>query len=214
MTSDGFQDLRRLIREELVALRLAELAVVQDIHPHDGNDDDNFACTVRLRDTGLVLPRVPVATARKGLAAIPDVGDLVLVQFIGGDVNAPVITGSLYNDQDRPPPNAEGELVLALPAAAEQGEGLRARLASVSETSASLSLGSALTITLRDDDPVVRIDIGDGSATLTIESDGTLTIKSIRGIALEGGEVTLKGSTITAEADGHITLKGATINLN
>ncbi|HEU0222820.1 MAG TPA: phage baseplate assembly protein V [Paracoccaceae bacterium] len=215
MNAPVFADIRRIIREELRALRLAELGVVQEIHPHaDAGDDDNHACTVRLRDTGLVLARVPVATPRKGLAAIPDVGDLVLVQFVGGEANAPIIIGSLYNDADRPPPNAEGEVVLVLPVDAAEGEGVQVKLASAGESSATLTLGSSLKIALKDDDPVVEIDVGDGSATLKIESDGTLTITSGRAINIEGGEISLKGTTIKAEADGEITLKGAIINLN
>lgn len=215
MTIDTLHDLRRIVREELRALRLAELALVQEIHPHaDAGDDDNYACTVRLRDTGAVLARVPVLAARKGMASIPDVGDLVLVQFLGGDANAPVITGTLYNDEDRPPANAEGEAVLRLPSDAAEGEGVELRLNAVAETGAVLALGASLRIELKDDDPVVRIDVGDGSALLTIESDGTVTIKSGKALVLEGGEVTIKGSKITAEAQGELTLKGAAIKLN
>lgn len=215
MNADTLRDLRRLVREELLSLRLAELGVVQESHPHaDAGDDDNYACTVRLRDTGLVLPRVPVACGRKGMAAIPDVGDLVLVQFIGGDINAPIITGSLYNDEDRPPPNDIGQVVLSLPVDAADDEGVHVKIVSESERSATLTLGASLKIELKDDDPVVKIDVGDGSATLTIDSDGTLTIKSGKAIALEGGEISIKGSKITAEAQGEMTLKGSMINLN
>ncbi len=215
MNADMLRDLRRLVREELLSLRLADLGVVQEAHPHaDAGDDDNYACTVRLRDTGLVLPRVPVACGRKGMASIPDVGDLVLVQFIGGDINAPVITGSLYNDEDRPPPNDIGQVVLSLPVDAADDEGVHVKIASASERSATLTLGASLKIELKDDDPVVKIDVGDGSAMLTIASDGTLTIKSGKAIALEGGEISIKGSKITAEAQGEMTLKGSMINLN
>ena len=56
---------------------------------------------MKLRDSGLELKRVPVATQRIGLAAIPNVDDLVLVAFVGGDLQRPVIVGRLYNDVDR-----------------------------------------------------------------------------------------------------------------
>lgn len=215
MIVDTHQDLRRIVREELKSLRLAQLGVVQEIHPHASADDvDNYACTVRMRDTQLVLARVPVVTSRKGFAAVPDVGDLVLVQFLEGDANAPLITGSLYNDKDRPPENDEGDVVMRLPFDAAEGEGMALLVKSLSETSATLALGSSLKIELKDDDPVVLIDVGDGSATLTIDSDGTLTIKSGKAIVLEGGDISLKGKTIKAEAQGEMTLKGATIDLN
>ena len=119
MNIDAYQDLRRIIREELGQLRLPELAVVQEIHPQD---PDNYACTVHLRDTGAVLSKVPLMTMRKGVVSIPDVGDLVLVQYLGGISNAPVITGTFYNDEDRPPENAEGEVRLRLPSDAGDGE--------------------------------------------------------------------------------------------
>lgn len=215
MSRDLYSELRRIVREELGTLRLAELAIVQEIHPHAAADDgDNYACTVRMRDTGLVLPRVPVTTARKGLAAVPDVGDLVLVQYLGGDAGAPLITGSLYNDEDRPPENGEGELVVRLPADAAEGEGVALRVSSRSAAGATLALGSTVKIALLDDDPAVTIDVGDGAATISIDGDGTVTIKSDKALVLEGGEISLKGDTIKAEAQGELTLKGATINLN
>lgn len=215
MSLDTLHDIRRVVREELRALRFAELALVQDIHPHaEAGDDDNYACTIRMRDTGAVLARVPLLATRKGMASVPDVGDLVVVQFMGGDANAPVIVGTLYNDQDRPPPNAEGEAVLRLPADAGDGEGVALRVNSVAEVSAVLALGNALKLELKDDDPVVRIDVGGGAAVLTIESDGTVTLKSGKALVLEGGEVTIKGTKITAEAQGDMVLKGAVIKLN
>lgn len=213
MNPNIFHDLRRMVREEMARLHLPELAVVQEQHPHaSAGDDDNYACTIRLRETGLVLKRVPVATARVGLTAIPQVGDLVLVQYLGGDVNAPVITGSLYNDQDRPPLNEDGQAVLNLPADSE--DGMRLEVNSASAVSTRLTIGSSLAVDLQDDDPVVHIDVGGGSAELIIESDGTVTIKSSRGLKLEGGAVEIKGTTIRAEADGEMTLRGAIINLN
>ncbi|WP_159992297.1 phage baseplate assembly protein V [Roseomonas sp. 18066] len=210
----AFQDIRRIIREELRALRLAELAVVQEVHPHAAEgDQDNYACTVRLRDDDMVLARVPLATARIGLAAIPDVGDLVLVQFLGGDVNAPLITASFYNDEDRPPVNKEGEAVIVLPPAAGEGEGLHLTLQSKDTPRTLLTLGGTLEVTLQDDDPVVRIAVAD-KAEISIASDGAVLIKSSAGITLEGGELTMKGSKVTIEAQGQLVLKGSTIDLN
>jgi uncharacterized protein involved in type VI secretion and phage assembly len=215
MNVDAYQDLRRVIREEMRALRLPELAIVQEIHPHeDASDADNYACTVRLRDSAAVLAKVPVMTARKGLAAIPDVGDLVLVQYLGGSANAPVILGSLYNDEDRPPVTAAGEARLRMPSDAGDGEGLDLHATSADAASATLRLGASLEITMQDDDPVVSIDVGGGQAQLTIDSDGTLTLKSTRALVLEGPEIGMKGTNVTVEADGQLTLKGAVINLN
>jgi len=204
--SDLFQSIQHIVREELKKLRLGELAVVQEQHPHsDDGDTDNYSCTVVLRDSDIVLKQVPVAVSRKGEASIPDVGDLVMVQFLNGDVNAPVIVGSLYNDEDRPPANASGQKIVHMPL---DGSGVVLKVDTEESTSIELTLGNALKLTLVDDDPVVSIDIDGGKATLSIARDGGLSISS-------GNAVEIKGSAdITIEASGNLNLKGATVNLN
>lgn len=210
MNVDLFHLLRQLVRDEIGRLRLPELAVVQDIHPHaEAGDDDNYAVTVRLRGDGTVLPRVPLATSRKGMASVPDVGDLVLVQYLGGDADAPVVTATFYNDEDRPPVNAEGEAVLALPST---GGGVEMRAASAGTPAVTFVVGGALTVTLQDDDPVVLIE-GAG-ATVRIDSDGAVTLNTNSDLTIQGGDLAITGTQVSIEATGELTLKGARINLN
>src|SRR5512139_2406819 len=104
--------LQEIIRQELRGIRVAELGLVEKVFPHkDSSDDDNFACDVRLKDSGLLLKRVPVATGHIGTAAIPNIGDLVLLTFENGDINQPIIIARLYNDDDRPPLNKADEVI-------------------------------------------------------------------------------------------------------
>jgi phage baseplate assembly protein gpV len=198
-----FESIQRIVQDELQSVRTAELAVVQEQHP---SDPDNYACTVVLRDSGIVLRNVPVATSRIGAVAIPAVGELVLVQFVGGDVNAPVIVGRLYNDRDRPPENEDGRAVLHLPLGASDDSAVHIELKSGDARELSVKLGNAVTFVLRDENPVVEIDAG-GQAKVTIERDGTVAVKS-------SGKLELKASEIKVEAQGKLTLKGATVNIN
>ena len=70
MSATLFDTIRRIVREEMASLPTAELGIVEALHPHaSASDLDNYACTVRLRDSGLVLARVPVATPRIGAVA-------------------------------------------------------------------------------------------------------------------------------------------------
>jgi uncharacterized protein involved in type VI secretion and phage assembly len=203
-----FETIQRIVQQELGRLRIAELAIVQEQHPHasDG-DQDNYACTVRLRNTGLVLKQVPVATGRIGHACIPAVGDLVLVQFIGGDINAPIITGSLYNDEDRPPPNDDGQAILHLPLQAGDSDAVHIELHSGAQRALKITLGSGVEINIQDDDPAVKIDVDGGRAVLQIDRDGAVQLES-------QGKLQIKASEISVEAQGTLDLKGATINLN
>jgi uncharacterized protein involved in type VI secretion and phage assembly len=182
--------------------------IVQEQHPHaDDSDKDNYACTVQLRNSGIVLKQVPVATDRIGCASIPAVGELVLVQFVGGDVNAPIVTGRLYNDEDRPPVNDDGQAITHLPLGAEDGDAVHIELHSGDTRELVFKLGSGIEVKVRDDDPVVELKVDGGKLTLQIDRDGALTLES-------QGNVQIKGSEIAIEAQSQLNLKGGTVNIN
>jgi uncharacterized protein involved in type VI secretion and phage assembly len=203
-----YETIQRIVHEELGRIRTAELAIVQEQHPHAGSSDkDNYACTVRLRDSGIILKRVPVATGRIGSASIPTVGNLVLVQFIGGDINAPVIVGSLYNDEDRPPMNADGQWILHLPLNAGDSDAVHVELTSGDARKLVFKLGDGLTATLNDDDPVVELKAAGGKATIQVARDGAITLES-------QGDVKITGNQITIEAQSQLNLKGGKVNIN
>jgi phage baseplate assembly protein gpV len=203
MSMGLFDTVRRVAGEELKRLRTAELAVVTEIHP---TDPANYACTVELRDSGIVLKHAPVATHKLGAVAIPAVGDLVLVQFVGGDIDAPVILGSLYNDEDRPPESADGQCVLHLPLGADDDDAAHIEVSSLDKRVLIVRMGST-EVTIQDDDPAVKIDVG-GNASLTIGSNGAIKIQS-------SGNIEMKADgNIKVEAAGKLELKGATVDIN
>ena len=215
MNSDLLPELRRLIREEVRALRVAELAVVQAQHAHEGDGDgDNYAATVRLRDSGIVLGKVPITTNRLGSVAIPPVGALVMVQFIGGDINAPVITGTFYNDEDRPPVNTDGQLIWNLPADASPDDALRLEVSSADKKSIVIKLANAVTVELKEDGPVVHIDVN-GNAQVKIEGDGSVTIsgQSLEVKASSNVKIEAQGN-MDLKAGGTMKIQGSVINLN
>ena len=209
MTLTLFETIQQIVRDELRQVRTAELGVVQEVHLHGGDSDkDNHSCTVRLRDSGLVLKGVPVATARIGTSSLPREGELVLVQFVGGDVNAPVVTGCLYSEEHRPPVNAGGRMVWHLPNAAGESDAMHVELLSQDERQVALTLGSGLKLNLRDGDPAVELDVKDGKAKVTIKQDGAVTVES-------QGDFNIKSAgKINVEATGNLTLKGALVDIN
>jgi hypothetical protein len=89
---------------------------VTSVFPHSTESDkDNYECNVKLRDKEVELRKVPVLISHIGFANIPHVGDLVLLSFINGDINSPIIIGRLYNDEDRPPLSKMEEIVYTPP---------------------------------------------------------------------------------------------------
>lgn len=183
MTADLVSIIRAIVDDRLRGLRSAELATVTEIHPHAADGDMNNAeCDVRLRDSGLVLKRVPVATQRVGAAAIPALDDLVLVQFLNFDLGAPVITARLYNDKDRPPVGKGAEFVYVSPDAAS-GDVRRLHL----------EFPNGNTVTLRDD----GVTLAMGTTTLSVKHDGDVKVDAgRREITLVAGSnsVTLSSS--------------------
>lgn len=104
--------IRRVVHQEMARNRGSLLGVVTTVYPHQSEDDDNnYEANVRLKHEDLELRRVPIAVGHVGVAAPPRVGDLVLVQFLDGDSNQPLVTGRFYHADERPPLHREGEIL-------------------------------------------------------------------------------------------------------
>jgi phage gp45-like len=111
--------MQKVAVREAQKVHTCELGIVTSVFPHKSDGDkENYQCSVKLKNKKQVdgsdfeLRQVPVATQHIGLANIPRVGDLVVVGFVGGNLNAPVILGRLYNDEDTPPTSDVGQLVV------------------------------------------------------------------------------------------------------
>jgi uncharacterized protein involved in type VI secretion and phage assembly len=193
--------IQAIIREELRRLYLAELGVVTALHAHESESDkNNYACSVQLRDSGLELRHVPIATTRIGLCELPNVGDLVLVQFLGGEPNAPVVTGRFYSEAARPPVAKAGELVYESPD--EEAGGVRR---------AFLKLPNGATLTWDDD----AITLETGATTLTINHDGEVVLESADKVTIKSSGDTLVEAqgALNMKAGGDVSLEGMNVNI-
>ena len=104
--------IRRVVQQEMARQRGSLLGVVTAVFPHEAeNDENNYEVNVRLKHEDLELRKVPLAITHVGLAAPPRVDDLVLVEFVNGDLNQPVILGRFYHADDRPPLHKEDEVL-------------------------------------------------------------------------------------------------------
>ncbi|MBN1480108.1 hypothetical protein EH223_19300 [candidate division KSB1 bacterium] len=104
--------IRHLVRQELARQRTTLLGVVTAIFAHEAEDDEyNYEVNVKLKHEDLELLKVPVAVGHIGIVAPPRVNDLVLVHFVNGDLNQPVISGRFYHADDRPPLFHEDEIL-------------------------------------------------------------------------------------------------------
>jgi phage baseplate assembly protein gpV len=215
------ESIARIARHEAAARAIASAGSVVESFPHDAAGTDH-ACSIKLRDTGVLLPRVPIAVGALGFCAIPRVGDLVLVVFLDGDVNAPVVVGRLYCGELDPPKHADGELVLQLP----PGDGDAKLTLKITQADPSLVLtlpgdpelslackpGKAelrvgeLTVTL-DGAGGGRAEIAAGSARITIKKDGDISISSPGNLKLEADQIEISGTS-------KVKISGTAVEIN
>ncbi len=211
--------IREVVRQELGRRRPGDLGVVTSVFPHASADDrDNYACNVQLKNSGLELRKVPVAAPTLGIAAIPNVDDQVLVVFVAGDVNQPIIVGRLYDEKNRPPLNQSDEIVAHLPLAADDDGALKLALRSGGDhdpkRQAELTMGAKLHTRLSDGDPPVVVETE--KATITVAASGDVSVETQGKLSLQaaGGLELKSDGSVDIEAGGPMKLKGATIDLN
>ena len=238
MTTAIVDTLQEVVRHELRNVRVSEVGVVEAVYPHsDSNDDDNYGCDVALR-AGLKLKRVPVATTRIGTAEIPNVGDLVLLAFDRGDINAPIIIARLYNDVDRPPVNHTDEVIFRLPLADADDKTIKGAIRRADgDPAREMIFELPPKITVRVTDGTVRAtagktemvldqpDGGGGTVTvvtgrtkITMNQDGDVTVEAAQAmklsantsLSLEAVDISIKGTgSVSIEAQGSATLKAS-----
>ncbi len=203
------ETMRGIAQKELQKLHMPALGVVTSIFLHSSESDkDNYECNVRLKNTDIELRRVPVATQCIGLAGIPRVGDLVMVVFVNGDINAPIITGRLYNDEDRPPLNNAEEIVYVPPYKANSNvrriylEFPQGMIFKITDDEVDIKAGDTKVVVHRNGDVVIE-----SKANVNVKADGDATLQS-------KGNMTIRGAAVKIESKNDLSLEsGKNMNM-
>lgn len=200
--------MQKVAQQEATRIYTTEIGVVTTVFPHaDAGDKDNYQCSVKLKNrtqpdgSEFELRKVPIATPHLGWTNSPKVDDLVLISFISGDLNAPVIIGRLYTDNARPPANKENEFLLQ----------------QTIETGSNLKIDAEGVITVTSKDQKSIVTVKDQQVMLANEKcqvaldAGDVAVKSEQcEIFLKGSTVTISNGTCKIEiAGGGITIDAA-----
>ena len=229
MSSNIVEVIRNIAQMEIKKIHTTELGIVTSVFPHASDSDkDNYECNIRLKDKGVELRKVPVATQQIGFVNILHTGDLVLVSFIGGNINSPIIVGRLYNETDRPPTSEQEEIVYKPPYTKDT---------SLRRLNIVLPEG---TVNVEFHDDMISVIVGKSSITATdtgeiqIKSEGVqqkISIIADGDVSIEAQNISIKSRMETTiesgtgmaiksdalaniESTGPMTLKGAIININ
>jgi len=216
-----FDAVSRIARHEVRARSIAAIGEVTAIHDAGPSAlPPDHAVSVTLRGSGLSLPKVPIAVAAMGMAAIPDVGDLVVLLFIEGDIHEAVVVGCLYHSELNPPKHTQGELILALPPGSDSPKLLREikgdpatyRLTLPGDVIFEMVENTA-TIKAGDVQAVVsaagggRIELNAGGTKITLKKDGDLQIEAAGNLSIAATDIELKGK-------GNVKISGAKVEVN
>lgn len=225
------ETIQAIVRHELARVRITDLGVVEKVRSHaDAGDDDNYGCDVRLKNSGLLLKRVPIATQNIGSVAAPRVGELVMVAYDKGDVNQPIVIGRLYTDGDRPPANLVGEMITRIPLEEPDDRTLLAAFRNLPDASppreAILQLAPKVTVQATDgtvkavaggNELVIdqqggsggTVTVKAGRSTITMSQDGDVTVESAGSLTLKAtGDLVLEGMNVTVKAKANATVEG------
>lgn len=214
-----------------------ELGIVTEVFPHaEENDKQYYHCSVQLKNRKqhngelVELKSVAVMTPYIGLTCIPNVGDLVLINFIEGNIHAPIIVGRLYNDQHRPPLNKKNEFQIQH--SKKDGDTIESggtiKIDADGEITLSSKNGEILLvvndekIALSNDKMNLTMDFSDDKISLVSNKD--LELKAPNGdLLIEAKQINMKsssgmelesGSSTDIKAAAAMTLKGASVDIN
>jgi phage baseplate assembly protein gpV len=208
--------LRAVVREEQDRRRFPELALVTQVFPKSSDGGkENHQVAIKLLSSDVELLRAPVAVGRLGLAALPRVGDLVVVVFVHGDLAAPIVLGSVYDHQQHPPKADAAEVVYLVPDDAASGvRRLHIELPSGAKVTwdddlLSVALGGTTVDLNRDGNVEIK-----SASEVSISASGDLTIEAQGNVSIKAqGKLELAGVTLTAEGKGTATLKAPSVSL-
>lgn len=216
MTTEIIEVLRAIIRDELAQRHGPELGIVTAVYSRDADSsENNHQLNVRLQGSGLELQRVPMAVARYGLSLLPRVDDLVLVVFVNGDINAPVVVGSVYDESVQPPVAKDAEAVY-MPTDPDDSSIRRLHielgngsLLTVDDDKITITLGGTELVMQRDGDILVK-----GAAKLEVQTQADLKITAGGNFELQAqGTVTINGVSVTVEGSGAAKIKAPAVTL-
>jgi len=197
--------MKKVSEREIKKIRMPELGIVTSVFPHsEDSDKDNYECNVKLKNLNFELRGVQIATQCTGLVSPPRVGDLVLVEFVNGNINMPVVVGRLYNDEDRPPTSKLGELVFIQPYE-EKSDLRRIYLEFPGGMNLKISDGEII-ITAGDTKVSIKKD-GD----VEVQSKGNIKIKSEGETSINSkGDLSISGSNVKINSDQKLEINSGT----
>jgi type VI secretion system secreted protein VgrG len=168
-----------------------------------GNGDENSSCFIRVSQG--------IAGKAWGALHVPRIGQEVIVEFLEGDPDRPIITGRVYNGDQTPPYASDNGVISGMKSNTHKGSGYNE--ISMDDTCGKEKItihGQYDMNTVIEHDQTIKLKTG--KRTLTIDAGtNTETIKGTSSQTVQAGSRTVKvtGGDYSAEStDGAVKLLG------
>lgn len=150
----------------------------------------------------------PMAGKDRGIFALPEEGDQVLVAFLDGDWGRPYVIGSLWNANAQTPPatiDGSGKTSIVI----RDKNGSEIRLDTEGFIVVETKAGGALTLA-KDGSVTLAAKEGDKTfSKLTLSKDGSATLETKGGEGISSAITLAKDGSVTLEAKGSQSAAGA-----
>ena len=146
----------------------------------------------------------PLGGKQCGQFFFPNVNDLVVLAYLGGDPHRPMVIGAFWNNEVKPPYVIQGGKVQEFSIKTPGGIELLLHDEAKKER-ATLTLPSGATLILDDEKQTVSLKDKKGENALTMDlKGGAVELKAKTKLTLSAGK-----TTITLESSGNITQKAS-----
>lgn len=158
-----------------------------------------------------------------GVYFLPEVGTTVVLAFLGGSLDHPVVLGSLWSDSV-PLPDAASKEKNAGKSVKTKGGTEIAVSDEEDKESISITTPGGLTVFLDDENKTISLKDKEAKNLLTINGDSgevkvcaekkiILAIGGTEAVSIESNAVKIKSGSISAEASQSLELKGQTVSV-
>jgi uncharacterized protein involved in type VI secretion and phage assembly len=184
------------------------------------NKDEDGLCRVKVRFPWHEKPResywarlaTPMAGKERGLVAIPEIGDEVVVAFEREDLRFPYVLGALWNGVDKPPlANDDGKNDKRIFKSRKKHYLLFDDGQSKGVVELKHEKGRKVTM---DDDGIV-VEDGAGNSIKIDSNAGSITIQATGQLSIKAATISIEATgTLDLKASGTTTIKGSLVNIN
>jgi len=146
---------------------------------------------------------VLLAGSNRGTYFIPQEGDEVLVAFEQGDVRQPFVIGCLWNASDTPPASSPLDPVAKRIIRTPQGHVME-----FDDTLQSVTITTLSQQTIKMDANQIKLSTSGGTATVTLDTSGTIKLQAAQSIELKAPTITLDGLNVTVKGSASTKVDG------